>query len=96
MTVGANFLYNMVSNALFYGYYTNSPATSLLPGVNNSGGDSWCINIGVFGNNACHQGESCSVNNLVTVHSQSVISIPITCNDSNETCTATTAKNQMF
>lgn len=97
VSIGSNFLYNMVSNALFYGAYTDSPSTSLYPGINNSGGNTWCIYIGVFGDNTCHQGESCAPHNLVVVNAQTVIAVTILCDDSTQSCSAKTGSpNQLF
>lgn len=80
-SIGANFLYNMINGALFFGKTSGYDSLTLKPGEN---GPIWCFHMGVLSANTC---QSCGTTGIDLVTTP--VDLKITCSDSTETCVYT-------
>lgn len=96
IAIGANYLYEMLTIAIYEGYEDaggiNSPTT---PGANsyNSGSNAWCIRLGIAGGTPVVPNASVTTSLLAFGDSNS---ISITCNDTTKSCSAAAPTTQNF
>lgn len=94
VTIGSNFLYNMIYHALYQANQTSgSIGSTYTPGQAGSSGNAWYIKLGVI---TSTPGPLSNTIGSEALSYGSATSISITCDDAAFTCTAGSSSTQSF